>query len=318
MINGVINVYKEPDYTSHDVVARLRGITHQKKIGHTGTLDPAAVGVLCVCLGAATRICDMLTDETKEYEAVMLLGVTTDTQDTTGEIIKECPVDITIGGDDSNAQNQITENKIREVIARYIGEIEQIPPMYSALKVNGKKLYELARAGIEVERKARRITIFNIDIVDITLPRVTIRVTCSKGTYIRTLCNDIGDELGCGAAMEHLTRTRVGHFEVQSAHTLDEIEEYMKRDAIDEIVVAPVDVFADLRTYVVTGEAGIKRADNGNVLLMDDVRADALNEVAPLNADDKVKVVREDGFFYGVFSYDEQGRCLKPWKMFLC
>lgn len=315
MINGVINVYKEPGYTSHDVVARLRGITHQKKIGHTGTLDPAAVGVLCVCLGSATRICDMLTDETKEYEAVMLLGVSTDTQDTTGEVLEEKEVDI------------ISKEALLSVISHYVGEIKQIPPMYSALKVNGKKLYELARAGIEVERKARDITIYSINVVDIKLPRVTIRVKCSKGTYIRTLCHDIGTELGCGAAMEHLTRTRVGDFSLDTALTLDEIEEYVKTDRLGEIIVTPADVFSKLRSVVIVTEQGIKRADNGNLLEMSDIM---LTDSAELNSStdvsfgneladgEEIKVMRQDGFFYGVFKVDVANQILKPHKMFFC
>lgn len=315
MINGVINVYKEPGYTSHDVVARLRGITHQKKIGHTGTLDPEAVGVLCVCMGAATRICDMLTDATKEYEAVLLLGVTTDTQDTTGEVLQRREVNI-------------TEEALREVITHYVGDIKQIPPMYSALKVNGKKLYELARAGVEVERKPRDITIYSIDVVDITLPRATIRVTCSKGTYIRTLCNDIGEELGCGAAMEHLTRTRVGDFGIETAHTLDDIEEIVKRgddtdpaEALSEILVTPQDVFSNLKSAVVITDAGVKRADNGNILEMVDIMLESgyENDSSNMLIDgEEITVLRKDGFFYGVFKYQAKSQILKPVKMFLC
>ena len=151
MINGILNVYKEKGYTSHDVVARLRGILHQKKIGHTGTLDPDAVGVLPVCLGRATKVCDLLTDKEKEYEAVLLLGRSTDTQDTTGAVLTERQVDA-------------DEERVREAVASFVGVYEQIPPMYSALKVNGKKLCDLARAGIEVERKPRRVEIFSIQI----------------------------------------------------------------------------------------------------------------------------------------------------------
>ena len=186
MINGVLNIYKEKGFTSHDVVAKLRGITKQKKIGHTGTLDPDAQGVLPVCLGKATKLCDMLTDKDKVYEAVLLLGKSTDTQDITGTVLEEKSI------------SGLTEEAVRKCIQAFIGEQEQIPPMYSALKVNGKKLYELAREGIEIERKARRITIHDIEILEVNLPRVRMSVHCSKGTYIRTLCNDIGEKLGCG------------------------------------------------------------------------------------------------------------------------
>lgn len=192
MIHGIINVYKEKGFTSHDVVAKLRGIVGQKKIGHTGTLDPDATGVLPVCLGKATKLCDLLTDKNKTYEAVLLLGKTTDTQDITGEVLEE------------KSTEALTEEKVREAIEGFIGDYEQIPPMYSALKVNGKKLYELAREGKVIERKARPVKILDIQILEIDLPKVRMEVSCSKGTYIRTLCHDIGEKLGCGGCMESL------------------------------------------------------------------------------------------------------------------
>lgn len=203
MIHGIINVYKEKGFTSHDVVAKLRGIVGQKKIGHTGTLDPDATGVLPVCLGKATKLCDLLTDKDKTYEAVMLLGMTTDTQDITGRILEE------------KSTETLTADKVREVIESFIGDYDQIPPMYSALKVNGKKLYELAREGKVVERKARPVKILDIRIIEMDLPRVRMEVSCSKGTYIRTLCHDIGEQLGCGGCMESLIRTRVSAFQIR-------------------------------------------------------------------------------------------------------
>ena len=185
MYNGVINVYKEPGYTSFDVVAKLRGILKQKKIGHTGTLDPAATGVLPVCLGNATKLCDMLTDKDKEYVAELLLGVETDTQDTTGEVL-------------SRREVNMSEEQVRLAAESFVGAYNQVPPMYSALKVNGKKLYELAREGKEIERKSRTIEVYDIRIRQFLPPdRVEIDVDCSKGTYIRTLCSDIGKALGC-------------------------------------------------------------------------------------------------------------------------
>ena len=222
MIHGVINVYKEQGFTSHDVVAKLRGIVGQKKIGHTGTLDPDAVGVLPVCLGRATKLCDMLTDKDKVYEAVMLLGVETDTQDTTGQILK------------SSETDELTEEQVRAAVLDFVGDYNQVPPMYSALKINGKKLYELAREGKIVERAARRVQIFDIEILSIALPRVTMKVHCSKGTYIRTLCHDIGQKLGCGA--------------------------------IDQM-------FADYPSIIVSGEAA-RLAYNGNGIKDRDVRKD--------------------------------------------
>ncbi|MBP7199034.1 MAG: tRNA pseudouridine(55) synthase TruB, partial [Acetatifactor sp.] len=188
-MDGIINVYKEAGFTSHDVVAKLRGICRQKKIGHTGTLDPQATGVLPVCLGNATRACEMLTDRTKEYVAELLLGQITDTQDITGTVLEEREV-------------AVSEAQVREVIAGFVGGYDQIPPMYSALKVNGKKLYELARAGKEVERQARHVDLPAIEILEIKFPVVKFRVECSKGTYIRSLCADIGEKLCCGGTMQ--------------------------------------------------------------------------------------------------------------------
>ena len=309
MLNGIINVYKEPGFTSHDVVAKLRGITHQKKIGHTGTLDPDAEGVLCVCLGAATRVCDMLTDATKQYEAVCLLGVTTDTQDTSGQIISEKPVDV-------------TEDKVRECIKGFIGEIDQIPPMYSALKRDGKKLYELARAGIEVEREPRRITIYDIEVTGIDLPGITMRVTCSKGTYIRTLCNDIGEKLCCGACMKHLTRTRVGTYDLSTARRLSEIEELAREDRLEEALIPVADVFSDLPAVTVTG-TGAARAANGNLLTASDIETGDADGSGGLHniitkQDARIRVTCPDDYFYGVYAYDAGDKVYRPVKMFLC
>ncbi len=272
MINGIINVYKEPGYTSHDVVAKLRGILHQKKIGHTGTLDPDAVGVLPVCLGKGTRVCDLLTDETKTYEAVLLLGVTTDTQDASGTILAEKPVLAGI-------------EEIRACIGSFQGEQMQVPPMYSALKVNGKKLYELAREGKTVERKARPVTFYEIEIMEEKLPRLVLRVTCSKGTYIRTLCNDIGEKLGCGGCMEHLTRTRVGGFTVGEALRLDEIQQAAEEGRLTDIIVPVDQVFANLPPAVILTACADALAHNGNKISASEIRieensADCADDVA--------------------------------------
>ena len=211
MVNGIINVYKEKGYTSFDVVAKLRGIFHQKKIGHTGTLDPDAQGVLPVCLGKATRVCDLLTDKDKVYKAVLLLGQETDTQDISGQVLNQAKVNV-------------TEQAVYDAISQFIGRQKQVPPMYSALKVNGKKLYELARAGKEVERQARHVDLPAIEILEIKFPVVKFRVECSKGTYIRTLCHDIGEKLGCFGCMESLLRTKVSRFEIESSLKLSEIQ----------------------------------------------------------------------------------------------
>ena len=230
-MDGIINVYKEAGFTSHDVVAKLRGICRQKKIGHTGTLDPQATGVLPVCLGSATRACEMLTDRTKEYVAELLLGQITDTQDTTGTVLEEREV-------------AVDEVQVREVIESFVGGYDQIPPMYSARKVNGKKLYELARAGKEVERQARHVDLPAIEILEIRLPVVKFRVECSKGTYIRSLCADIGGKLGCGGTMQSLVRTRVGEFRLADALTLAQLQEL--RDDIGSVTKGELRLFTVL------------------------------------------------------------------------
>ena len=251
MVNGIINVYKEKGYTSFDVVAKLRGIFKQKKIGHTGTLDPDATGVLPVCLGKATKLCDLLTDKDKTYEAVMLLGMTTDTQDITGRILEE------------KSTETLTADKVREVIESFIGDYDQIPPMYSAKKVNGKKLYELARQGIVIERKPCPVTLSSIIIKKIDLPYVTFEVTCSKGTYIRSLCRDIGEKAGCGGCMAGLVRTRVSSFKIEDGFTLSEVEAMRDADTLLEHIVPVDEVFLHLPAFFVKKE-GEKLLYNGN------------------------------------------------------
>ena len=256
MINGVINIYKEKGFTSHDVVAKLRGILKQKKIGHTGTLDPDATGVLPVCLGSATKLCDMLTEKKKEYIAKVCLGVVTDTQDMTGQVLERKEV--------SSKEEEVTE-----AIQSFVGHYDQIPPMYSALKVNGKKLYELAREGKEIERKARPVEIYDIKILAMSLPEFTIKVTCSKGTYIRTLCHDIGQKLSCGAAMASLERTRSGQFLRETAITLKELEEKLnaageKREEVIRSLVIPVEqMFLEYEEVRLLSEWE-KLVENGN------------------------------------------------------
>ncbi len=250
MYNGIINIYKEKGFTSHDVVAKLRGILKQKKIGHTGTLDPDATGVLPVCLGSGTRLCDMLTDKTKEYEAVMLLGITTDTEDSSGEVLTRQEV---------NA----TEAEVINSIKSFIGEYNQVPPMYSAIKVDGRKLYELAREGRIIERKPRPVIINSIQIISMDLPRITIKVECGKGTYIRSLCRDIGEQLGCGACMEKLIRTRSGNFRIEAAHTLGEIEKFVCDNTIDDVIFPVDSVFMEYPSVNVTGRNAVL-VSNGN------------------------------------------------------
>lgn len=299
-MNGVINVYKEPGYTSHDVVAKLRGILKMKKIGHTGTLDPQAEGVLPVCLGNATKLCDMLTDKTKEYEAVMRLGIQTDTQDMTGTVL---------------AENEVTcsEVDIRNIMSTFIGKQQQIPPMYSALKVDGKKLYELAREGKEIERKARPIEIFELEILEINLPCVRFRVSCSKGTYIRTLCQDIGEKLGCKGCMLHLKRTRVERFLAEDALTLAQIEKLRDEMAVESVLVRVEDMF-DAYPKTIVSNAYRKAIDNGNVITPKMIKT--MEEADLQEKPQRIRVYNEDLIFYGIYEYHSDAHRYKPYKMF--
>ena len=209
-MNGILLVDKPTDWTSSDVVAKLRGLLHEKRIGHSGTLDPMATGLLVVFVGRATRAVEFAESQEKRYLASLRLGITTDTQDITGNRV-------------SGEAREISEEKLEETMARYRGNIQQIPPMYSAIKVGGKKLYEIARRGGEVERKPRPVCIRELRLLGREGEDWLLDVTCSKGTYIRTLCHDIGQSLGCGGCMSALRRVRAGEFSIDNAHTLDEI-----------------------------------------------------------------------------------------------
>ncbi len=298
MIHGIVIIHKEKGFTSHDVVAKMRGICGQKKIGHTGTLDPEATGVLPLCLGSGTRLCDMLTDKDKEYVADLLLGVETDTQDLTGSVLARHPV-------------EVTQEQVREAALSFRGSYSQIPPMYSALKVNGKKLYELAREGREVERRAREVRIEEIEILKMRLPEVKLRVVCSKGTYIRTLCADIGEKLGCGGAMASLTRTRVGRFSLGDALTLGQLQELKDQGRLQEAVMPVESVFVSCPVLHVRRDLE-KLLCNGNPLTVEQTAE--REQYAPGRW---VRVCRPDNRFAGIYAYDESKGRYQPVKMFL-
>ena len=282
MINGIINVYKERGFTSFDVVAKLRGILHERKIGHTGTLDPEATGVLPVCIGNATKVCELLTDMTG-----------------------------TVKEDRSREAALLKEQTVEAAILQFVGDYEQIPPMYSALKVNGKKLCDLARAGIEVERKARTVKIFSIEIEKINLPYVTMQVHCSKGTYIRTLCADIGEVLGVGACMESLVRTRVSVFPLEEAHTLAEIEKIRDEGTLEELIL-PVDRVFEGKTKLTVVPEAFRFLQNGN-RLNDGNFTDVPEKIAD---GEQVLVYDPMGHFYAVYQYERETKDYKVRKMF--
>ena len=294
-MDGVIVIRKEKGFTSHDVVAKLRGILHMKKIGHTGTLDPDAEGVLPVALGKATRLVDMITDKEKTYEAVMRLGVVTDTQDMSGTVLSQ------------TTELSVAEEELCTVVSSFVGDYMQVPPMYSALKVNGKKLYELAREGKTVERKPRPVHFYEIEILDISFPLVHFRVTCSKGTYIRTLCHDIGEKLGCGAAMESLLRTKVGRFTLDDAITLAQTEEAVQEGTIESKILGIEEILAEYPRVCCTKE-GDRLLANGNPLVQ-----------ALVDAQEKkgwIRMCSSEGSFSGVYQWDEKRNRYFPVKMF--
>ena len=298
-MNGILNVYKEAGWTSHDVVAKLRRITGQKKIGHTGTLDPDAVGVLPVCLGKATKVADLLMEETKTYEAVLLLGVSTDTQDAGGRILR-------------TAEVNCTEEELKTCLSGFRGEQLQVPPMYSALKQNGKKLYELAREGKTVERAPRKVHIYEITLLDADLPRARIRVTCSRGTYIRTLCQDIGERLGPGGCMEHLTRTRVGKFVLEEARTLAQLEKEAEEGRLENLLCPVDEIFREYPRASVLPEAE-KAAKNGNPLEESQIRAE---EPERLAEGGKLRLYDSSGEFLGLYRMGQNRPRIRLVKLF--
>lgn len=304
MYNGIINVYKEKGYTSHDVVAKLRGILKQKKIGHTGTLDPDATGVLPVCLGSGTKLCDMITDRSKVYRAVLRLGIDTDTQDISGKILHKIE-------DVTDMRLRVSDEEIREAVNSFAGEYEQLPPMYSAIKVQGRKLYEIAREGKEIERKTRQVRIYSIQIQEIDFPRVTLLVECSKGTYIRTLCKDIGDKLSIFGCMEELERQRSGPFLLEDARSLSSIEESVKNGMIDKYIIPIEEMFKDYRSVSVK-EKFDKILLNGNPLSIDMLKKENLE----YEEDEWFRVYDSRGQFQAVYIGSRERKQLRPYKMF--
>ncbi len=292
MYDGIINVYKEKGYTSFDVCAKLRGILGQKKVGHTGTLDPEAEGVLVVCAGKATRLAGLLTDHDKEYRATLLLGTATDTQDSTGNILEV------------NDISGLTPEQVSSAVLSFKGTYDQIPPMYSAVHAGGKRLYELARAGTEVERNPRSVTIEEIAIESVDLPEVVLRVRCSKGTYIRTLCSDIGDKLGVGGCMKDLMRLRAGEFSVNDSITLAGLQELKDSGRLAEAVIPIEEIFKDLGEIRAEDATEDRLMRNGNPLRVRDGDR--------IKAGEMVRAFGLDGDFIGFYEYREEKGMICP------
>ena len=260
-MNGIINFHKPQNVTSHDCVSVIRRLTGIKRVGHTGTLDPMATGVLPICIGSATRVIEYLDQDEKTYRCDMQLGVETDTQDIWGQILRERPTD------------HLTPERIAEAVFSFQGDVVQIPPKYSALKVNGRRLYEYARAGQDVEIKSRHIFISKMQLDSIQGSNVTFTVTCSKGTYVRTLCSDMGEKLGCGAAMSGLVRLATGMFRLEDAFTPEQLKT-MTKEEIQKILV-PVDAPLSRFPSVTLPEQTARDFTNGkSVLLPEDQKKD--------------------------------------------
>lgn len=251
MPKGILNVNKEKGISSARVVSLVRRALDIKKVGHTGTLDLEASGVLPIVVGKATRVSDYMMTKDKVYETELILGAKTDTLDAAGKII-------------AKSQKIIDKDQFLETMNTFKGEIEQIPPMYSALKVNGQKLYDLAREGIEIERKKRKVNIYDIDLLDFDFPRAKIRVTCSKGTYIRTLVDDIGEKLSTFAYVDNLVRARVGEFDIKDAIKSEDILEISREDLLKKLY--PIDTALKNFEKIVLDKSYLEKLINGQVV----------------------------------------------------
>ena len=306
MPNGILIIDKPQDWTSMDVCAKVRGIFHEKRVGHGGTLDPMATGVLPVFVGQATKGVEFAENSEKEYIAGLRLGIVTDTQDTTGAVLETHPV-------------TADRAAVEAALARFTGPQEQIPPMYSAVKVNGQKLYELARKGREVERRPRPVTIHALELLSREGETdYLLRCRCSKGTYIRTLCHDIGEKLGCHGCMEQLIRTRVGQFDRNGAHTLDEIAAIVGEGRLSEILVPVDEMFAALRSFATADDHAKKLAENGNPLKPAQIRE--IGETASggdFAEDEEFRLYLDDGTFVGIYQYRPSQNLTRPVKLFL-
>ncbi len=306
-MDGIINIYKEKGYTSHDVVAKLRGILRMRRIGHTGTLDPDAEGVLPVCLGTATRLCDMLTEKKKAYRATVCFGIATDTEDMSGTVLKELPL-------------SFTEEQLKEACVKFTGSYDQIPPMYSAIKIEGKKLYELARQGKVVEREARPVTVHSITVEHVELneeqlvKEAVLTVSCGKGTYIRSLCRDIGEALGTCACMKDLMRTRSGVFTVEESIRLDEVEQYRDRGEVEAHIVTVEDVFAECGELIMLPDWD-KLLLNGNPFRNDTCTVPVPEGKAAEFPKNWLRAYTSEHKFLGI--YEKKGAKYVPVKMFL-
>lgn len=306
-MNGILNVLKPPGMTSFDVVAHLRGMLGTGKIGHAGTLDPLAVGVLPVCTGKSTRAIEFLMDKDKYYRAELTLGITTDTQDSSGEVL-------------SAVKPVCSDEEIESAAGSFTGKYLQMPPMYSAIRVGGKRLYELARSGMEIERQYREVEVYSSRVVDIDRTdgiKVLIDVHCSKGTYIRTLCADIGERIGCGGHMSFLLRKRAGPFDISEAFTLEELAQRKNEGTLEAALLGVDRIFGNLPEYRLDGRTE-KKFMNGMNILISDISDPVFSTNNESIANGYVRVYGTAGEFIalGVFNNSGDGIYLKVKKFF--
>ena len=302
MFDGILPVYKEKDFTSCDVIAKLRGMLHQKKIGHAGTLDPMATGVLVLLLGNATKLSELLTEHDKSYKAVLTLGVSSDTDDATGSITPDENYE--------NVKNGLDNESIIKAIKRFEGNIMQLPPIYSAIKKNGKKLYEYARSGQEIELEPRSVVIYSIYDIDINLPDISFTVDCGKGTYIRSLCRDIGAALGTKAVMSSLERISVDNVTLDDTHSLDEIQTFVDEGHFEDLIISTDKVLGIYPAADINISAE-KLLINGNKLGPDDI---CLREERSLIDGDIIRIYKNNEL-YALYRYIEEDNVLKAYKM---
>jgi len=296
-LSGILNVDKPPDMTSHDVVDALRRVVGQRKVGHAGTLDPMATGVLLICMGQATRVSEYLMAGRKRYRATIILGSTTDTYDADGEVVS------------SDGPTEFPREELEAALAGFVGKIEQVPPMYSALKQDGQPLYKLARAGKTVERLPRAVEIDEIVLLDWISPALTITVTCSPGTYVRSLAHDLGQRLGSGAHLGALVRLGSGHFRLEDALSLERVEEAFEHGQGEALVLPPDEALLDWPAMIVSSEDARRIA-----------QGQALRGNPPDEGGDEVALSRAygaEGEFLAVMVYHAETGLWRPKKVFV-
>lgn len=296
-MDGILNINKPQDRTSFSVVAQIRRLSKERRVGHAGTLDTMAVGVLPVCMGKGTRVVQFLMGVSKVYRARIKLGVTTDTYDATGEVTQE--------GDASN----VSLEQIKTALDSFCGTIMQKPPIYSALKYGGQRLYKLAREGIEVDIKSRPITIYSIELIDYQPPLVTIEVECARGTYIRSLAYDLGQMLGCGAHLEHLVRLKYGPFDIKDAISLEQVEEACTNDTLQKYIY-PMDTVLKYLPSIIVEEEQECLIKHGGCVVVEEGEADVSGE-------SRCRAYNKDGYFIAILRFDSEKKLWHPEKVFV-